>query len=280
MLTPEQAELIKQAAVSDAARQFLGRVMSPSAQGGAPGLMQRLFSSQARPEKGLGHWLYPVKEMFRTAYLGNPIDVARRVGELRPSPDAGGLARGLGRFYAEQVRAPADVGRAFMAGGRTPEGFSLRGALGALRPKITQQTHPELAQGPLARALWKGRRAFHPQLGSAALTLGMPALELYGASKAPPEHRGEAIGRALAALAHAPFTSQLGIPGALLLGRPLTALGGRAGRLFDRSPTPADASQMAHHLDLPTGHKVDVPYGFPSNYLLRMQGAPPVDVSA
>lgn len=65
-----------------------------------------------------------------------------------------------------------------------------------------------------------------------------PALDIYGAAKAPEGHRGEAVGRAVGSAALLPLTSRLGVPGQLLLHAPATRLAGRLGRLFDPKPQP------------------------------------------
>lgn len=69
-------------------------------------------------------------------------------------------------------------------------------------------------------------------LGMAVQALPV-AMDLNNAVSAPEGHKGEAIGRALGSAAMSPLTSRLGIPGQMLLHRPVASFAGRIGRMFD-----------------------------------------------
>jgi len=69
------------------------------------------------------------------------------------------------------------------------------------------------------------------------LNVLVPAVEVAGAATAPDEQRGEAVGRAASSIIAAPFTSRMGVGGAMLNAGAAQA-GGALGRLFDPKPQP------------------------------------------
>lgn len=124
--------------------------------------------------------------------------------------------------------SPIDLARELKRYGHTPEGYSP--AL-ALRRLYYRSIVPP--------GNWKnksfGGKAF--TTGVTAMNLALPAAEVYGASTAPRENRGESIGRAAASIAAAPITMRLGIPGTFLSSGAAEA-GGALGRFFDPKPAP------------------------------------------
>lgn len=107
--------------------------------------------------------------------------------------------------------------------GRTPSGHSL--------PLALKRYYYRSVVPP---GSWR-----HKSLGSKALSalvlgtnVAIPALEVAGAAVSPKENRGEAIGRAAASIAAAPFSSRLGIAGSFASAGAAHA-GGAIGKLFD-----------------------------------------------
>jgi hypothetical protein len=121
--------------------------------------------------------------------------------------------------------SPIDVARELRAYGRTPNGFNTGQALKRFYYRSIVPAASKNTPG-WTRAL---------NAGITGLNLGLPAAELYGAWKASPEDRPEAVGRATASIAAAPFTMRLGIPG-MFLDSALADVGGAIGRKF--GPTP------------------------------------------
>lgn len=75
-------------------------------------------------------------------------------------------------------------------------------------------------------------------LASTALAVGKPAYDIYKATQAPRENRGEMIGRAAASTLAAPVSSQFGLLGQMALAKPVAAVGGWIGKRFDPKPPP------------------------------------------
>jgi hypothetical protein len=69
-----------------------------------------------------------------------------------------------------------------------------------------------------------------------ALAIGKPAYDIYKATQAPRENRGEMVGRAIASTATAPITGQFGLLGQMALAKPIAAVGGWVGKRFDPKP--------------------------------------------
>lgn len=89
-----------------------------------------------------------------------------------------------------------------------------------------------------------------PEKAMNALSLGLPAYDIYRAATSGPEHRGENIARSAASLGMLPLTYRLGVPGQLLLHQPVTNLAARVGKLFDRpTPPPQPPQSMPYNLD-------------------------------
>lgn len=135
--------------------------------------------------------------------------------------------------FANAVRdavfgSPIDVARELRAYGRTPQGFSPARAVKRFyyRSVVPQGS----AKSPLSSKMLRG--------GLTAANFAMPGLEMYGAWKAPPEQRGEAVGRAAGSVALSPFTIRLGLPG-MYLDSLAARAGGAVGRRFDpKQPNP------------------------------------------
>lgn len=166
-----------------------------------------------------------------------------RVMSRVPAQGAAGLAQKLfsnrvkpsdNRFFSRvnftnAVRdavfgSPIDVARELRAYGRTPNGFSPGQALKRFYYRSVV---------PSGSGKTFGSKAL--RAGVTAANLAMPALEMYGAVKVPPEQRGEAVGRAMGSIALSPFTMRLGIPG-MFLDSAAANLGGAVGRRFDPKP--------------------------------------------
>lgn len=80
---------------------------------------------------------------------------------------------------------------------------------------------------------WWSRGLHH---AATAMNVGLPMVDMAAAAMGPAEHRGEGLGRSTLSLLASPFTSRLGLPGALFLSPRISDLGGAIGRRFDPAP--------------------------------------------
>lgn len=83
---------------------------------------------------------------------------------------------------------------------------------------------------------------------SRALSLGIPAYQMYNAATGPEEERAGNIGAAAANIAISPISSQFGLLGQAALAAPASAVGRWIGNGFSRGPKPQPQVPVHEHL--------------------------------